>query len=1041
MEFIRDKVRQLDKLSKKEKDGSMQPPETANKKDDIIRQLERKIQASNDCLTNTEYGQTFLKVFLSEGRLSRDCPIEIKEQILRAQPNAILRMHNGELPLAKAIKAGDLTDFVEAMIKVLEGQMEDTHTQPLQAGGGGAGEACIAAAFHFNSSDRVLPLSIDLLERLIALADPDLFMVPSNRLLPIQEAVHFNVCRAEPQRVLGLVQKILDKCEECIAHTVDEGAKLKVDPKKELKLRWLPGGWSIYLWHMETHDSVQAWQATSTETSAQPQPTSTSPKERKTNGGIEQGNLENDWRRGMIKQGSADGGGSATGADAAAKDRRGNLQTEKKRGVKDDMKGVAKNYISDNFPKPSPTLTSNRTDTYAEVNNAAEEASKKIRDELTLRYLRWMLASPQNRKHGGADAVQETHGHYREPGSRGIITDVKSFFGKKRNDTEKYRFVLDMQKEYPILGEEKVCTIFGRDTYLSTLQSVVLSKVRIELTPKESQPTRFTDQLYFLRWLRQKKGVKKIIKLTVDDRREPHRDEDIEEAVGGWDDRQGKNEPSRSFDVEILDWRKLDLCPVTISRAAPNVRELHLQWSGSNSVLFGWSDTQCLPKLPLLRKIHIHYEILSASHSRSKANLKTFKSRVEKSREYWKKNKKNAAPGEYGNISVETYDRVVAGSHRHPGAPGNAGEKDPEDMWFKHVRQFVEMVPGLPQGYKQVRVALIDDGVDVFSESLANYGSSFHPGDSFDTSADGPGPEHTSVSGHGTVMAECILRMCPHAIIVPIRLMMNADYSGFTPRPEPLSAAQAVQLAIEADVDIVSMSWTIPSNGPEEERTEALKSVVNDARRKKLKIPLMFCSAADDGPVSGEQGRSYPREMDREIIVIGAARSDTGQMWSMVSSNKQNNVHFGVPGVEIESVVTGRMESAKRTALTSEHQKGRTGSSIATALAAGLAALLIHCMQLGEHYTKEMDDKGQRADDVLRPNPLSKHNLRTFGAMRAALEKLCLKTSSGDSFVNPKERFQEAREGLEQYHDPEGVRREMPGSLAPIATMIRSLIG
>ncbi|KAJ3528083.1 hypothetical protein NM208_g10378 [Fusarium decemcellulare] len=49
--------------------------------------------------------------------------------------------------------------------------------------------------------------------------------------------------------------------------------------------------------------------------------------------------------------------------------------------------------------------------------------------------------------------------------------------------------------------------------------------------------------------------------------------------------------------VELLDWRRLDICPDTIVRIGQNLRELHLQWSGNNAVLRSWSEAGGLPKL------------------------------------------------------------------------------------------------------------------------------------------------------------------------------------------------------------------------------------------------------------------------------------------------------------------------------------------------------------------------------------------------------------------------------------------------------------
>lgn len=71
------------------------------------------------------------------------------------------------------------------------------------------------------------------------------------------------------------------------------------------------------------------------------------------------------------------------------------------------------------------------------------------------------------------------------------------------------------------------------------------------------------DMMFFFQWLKDK-GVKRILKVIVDDSNTPaHSDEAIEKAFQG-------------FDVEILDWRKVDLCPKTIWTSSRKLREVHL---------------------------------------------------------------------------------------------------------------------------------------------------------------------------------------------------------------------------------------------------------------------------------------------------------------------------------------------------------------------------------------------------------------------------------------------------------------------------------
>lgn len=81
----------------------------------------------------------------------------------------------------------------------------------------------------------------------------------------------------------------------------------------------------------------------------------------------------------------------------------------------------------------------------------------------------------------------------------------------------------------------------------------------------------------------------KIVKVIVIDDREPsHTDEAIETALTG-------------FDVEIWDWKRVDLCSEVIFNAARNVKEISLYSSGNNAVLLGWSSKDGLGKFLKVR--------------------------------------------------------------------------------------------------------------------------------------------------------------------------------------------------------------------------------------------------------------------------------------------------------------------------------------------------------------------------------------------------------------------------------------------------------
>lgn len=103
-----------------------------------------------------------------------------------------------------------------------------------------------------------------------------------------------------------------------------------------------------------------------------------------------------------------------------------------------------------------------------------------------------------------------------------------------------------------------------------------------------------TDLVDVFQLLRDR-GVNTILRVIVDDSVKPHSDQAIEDALRL--DQMG---------VEIWDWKKADLCPQVIQRVAPNAREVHLYWSGNNTVLRGWSEEGGLKQLKELKKVYLH---------------------------------------------------------------------------------------------------------------------------------------------------------------------------------------------------------------------------------------------------------------------------------------------------------------------------------------------------------------------------------------------------------------------------------------------------
>ncbi|KAM0460010.1 hypothetical protein ACHAO4_002138 [Trichoderma viride] len=158
------------------------------------------------------------------------------------------------------------------------------------------------------------------------------------------------------------------------------------------------------------------------------------------------------------------------------------------------------------------------------------------------------------------------------------------------------------------------------------------------------------------------------------------------------------------------------------------------------------------------------------------------------------------------------------------------------------------------QGYR-VRVALIDDGVnlgsvDMYSEIVNVTGLSFHPSD-----RQTENPWHCSSGGHGTIMANMILRINPWVELFVIKLHCGVSHNqGRT--ISACSAAEATRAAIALNVKIISVSWTIKDRGtvgtspapnesgpPNSMKTDALtdlREAIDEVKKKKRRPHVLL---------------------------------------------------------------------------------------------------------------------------------------------------------------------------------------------------------
>ena len=273
------------------------------------------------------------------------------------------------------------------------------------------------------------------------------------------------------------------------------------------------------------------------------------------------------------------------------------------------------------------------------------------------------------------------------------------------------------------------------------------------------------------------------------------------------------------------------------------------------------------------------------------------------------------------------------------------------------------------------QVALIDDGVDLnrldvyhvrkydAATEAVDYDVVMTRGLTYCLPEGGSQSPWTSSSGgHGTIMANMILRINPWAFLYSMKLQDRVENDGRrTIFAE--SAASALQGAISRDVTLVSMSWSVrnklttvtntgapsPSANPADSETRSMKPAVVETSPITLleeavtaavqQNIIMFCSATDDIQVGGMDFLPY-QKAPKYIFRIGAA---TALGTRDPYAEDEKTIDYFFPGNQVAEPWNPKAEGK-----VIYHD----GSSVSTALATGLASLIIYCAILVRTYYK-----------------------------------------------------------------------------------------
>lgn len=184
--------------------------------------------------------------------------------------------------------------------------------------------------------------------------------------------------------------------------------------------------------------------------------------------------------------------------------------------------------------------------------------------------------------------------------------------------------------------------------------------------------------------------------------------------------------------------------------------------------------------------------------------------------------------------------------------------------------------------------------------------------------------------------------------------------------------------------DLTVYRWTIERTPQNAADIADLESAIELAAREGI---LMFGAANDQGI---EADKSFPAGSSKgRVFRIGAAEA-SGTLWKWVGSDP-SEVDFIFPG---HNVIKDRPNDAPlencKTLL--------TGSSVATAFASGLAALVLYCVQLGALNTQALNERlsqsagGVSMDDfkAIKAHERMKEAFLAIGTSQASKNKVNL---------------------------------------------------
>lgn len=191
------------------------------------------------------------------------------------------------------------------------------------------------------------------------------------------------------------------------------------------------------------------------------------------------------------------------------------------------------------------------------------------------------------------------------------------------------------------------------------------------------------------------------------------------------------------------------------------------------------------------------------------------------------------------------------------------------------------------------------------------------------------------------------------------------------------------------------MSWTIERTPQNESSIRELEFAVEAAAKAGI---LMLCAASDQG---ASRDNSFPAcGGTKNLFKIGAAAA-TGRVWKWVGDS--NDVDFIFPG---HNIVKERPKDAPM-----DKCQTLTGSSVATAIATGLAALVLYCVQLGAVNTQVSNQQHGQGGNIVTMEDF--RAMKGHARMKEAFSAIGTSQASGNKYIEVWNLFEPAAKHAE----------------------------